>query len=189
MTGCEWTPVRAPRKLLDALGGMTDGKALAVCTGGLETEVGADGLFQAGHLRASQAAPAAAEPELGDGVQVGRVGVALGVLGQARLGAQRNVGIPGTRGSGHQYCGSAVESVAVSVSLQLASGLATSTGRRCPVQCHPEMEVPEPLGSAWMRRPTVSETGAGQAPRPGMLALLPLRVGDWRSTRRALVRG
>ena len=47
------TPVRAPGKLPDALGGVADGRAVANCTGRLETEVGADSLFQAGHLGAS----------------------------------------------------------------------------------------------------------------------------------------
>src|SRR6516162_6506393 len=41
---------------------MNGGRAMAVCTGGLETEVGADGPFQAGHLGASQAVPAPVEP-------------------------------------------------------------------------------------------------------------------------------
>jgi hypothetical protein len=78
-------------------------RAVEVCAGGLETEVGADGPFEARDLGASQAAPAAVEPGLGEGVQVGRVGVTLGVLGQARLGAQRDVRVPGPRGPGHQY--------------------------------------------------------------------------------------
>lgn len=60
-------------------------------------------LALAGHLGASQAAPAAAEPGLGDRVQVGRVGVTLGVLGQARLSAQREVPVPRPRDSGYQY--------------------------------------------------------------------------------------
>ena len=65
-------------------------------------QVGTDGPFQAGHLGASQAAPAAVEPGLGDGMQVRHVGVTLGVLGQARLGAQRDLRVLRSRGSGDQ---------------------------------------------------------------------------------------
>jgi hypothetical protein len=72
-------------------GGIASGELPGSAPGGSATGVSVDGPLQAGHLGTSQAAPAVVGPGLGDGVQAGRVGVTVGVLGQACLGAQRDV--------------------------------------------------------------------------------------------------